>query len=95
MPNDLPTRRERRFRPMTYSLRHRLVAVLRGLGKNRQEIAAETGYSVSHVSRIALMPEALADSRRASSELIRTVTALQRAKLLVGHLGSSSSSDRT
>jgi len=57
MPSTLQTRRKSRFRPTTYSDYHRDVARLTPLGVSRAEIATRTGYSRSHISRIANMPE--------------------------------------
>ena len=57
MPCPLTVRRERAFRPTRYTERHRHVARLLVIGRTRQQIAAATGYSVAHVSRITAMPQ--------------------------------------
>lgn len=61
MPNTLTVRRDRAFRPTRYSERHAQVAALLAAGLRRREVARITGYSCSHVSRIARMPEARRD----------------------------------
>lgn len=81
MPTDLQARRERDFRPMEFTSRHRMVAVLLGLGKTREEIASETGYSPSHVSRIARMPEAREEITRASARLAQSLIVDRAAEL--------------
>jgi DNA-binding NarL/FixJ family response regulator len=73
MPLDLQTRREQGFRPAEFTARHRVVAVLLGLGKTREEVAQQTGYSLSHVSRIARMPEAREEIVRTSARLAQTL----------------------
>lgn len=57
MPSTIAVRRKRGFRPVTYSNRHREVAELLAKGHSQKTIALATGYSRSHVSRIAGMPE--------------------------------------
>ncbi len=81
MSIDLQTRRERGFRPAQFSARHRVVAILFGLGKTREEVARETGYSLSHVSRIARMPEAREEIVRTSARLAQTLTQDRTAAL--------------
>lgn len=81
MPNDLAMRRERGFRPAQFSARHRVVAILLGLGRTRDEIAQETGYSHSHISRIARMPEAREEIARASARLAQAFTQDRTAAL--------------
>jgi hypothetical protein len=57
MPSPLSVRRCRGFRPTVYSERHREVARLLAQGESRATIAQKTGYSVTHISRIAGMRE--------------------------------------
>jgi hypothetical protein len=62
MPTPHEVRRQRGFRPIHYSHRHKLVAVLRALGRTRPEICKLTGFSPWHVSRVAGMEAARRDS---------------------------------
>lgn len=82
MPLDLSTRRERGFRPLRYTPRHRLAVMMYAQGKSRGEIARHTGYSVSHISRIIGMEEARKDIDRAIKELRETVLAQMIAELI-------------
>lgn len=61
MPSPLPLRRARRFRPLVYRDRHRLVATLLALGFSRSDTADIVGYSPSHVSRVASMTRTRSD----------------------------------
>jgi len=58
MPTPIIVRRVRSFRPLRFTARHRQVARLLALGLRQKQVAEITGYSVSHVSRVAAMPEA-------------------------------------
>jgi hypothetical protein len=73
MPVPLDARRDRRFRPVRLTERHRLVAMMRALGKRRDEIAAATGYTPSHVSRVAHMPAVREEVARLSATVARTL----------------------
>ena len=64
MPTPLQVRRQRGFRPISYTSRHRLVTTLRALGQKRSHVARCVGYSPSHVSRITGMAEALEFAER-------------------------------
>lgn len=58
MPSPLHVRRQRQFRPVRYSPRHKQVVTLYALGTRRRKIAQLTGYSIWHISRIIGMQEA-------------------------------------
>lgn len=73
MPSSLDVRRQREFRPLRYSYRHKLVAVLRAISKTRPEISALTGYSRWHVSRVAGMQSAQRDSAQADAAFERAL----------------------
>ena len=86
MPTTLAVRRKRQFRPVSFTARHRLVAKLRAIGKSRNEISRATGYSCSHISRIATMRQAIklqeAVDRQVEAALIERL--LSRVRLGAG-----------
>jgi len=82
MPTPLAVRRERRFRPINYTARHRLVVQLYALGKRREEIAKATGLSVWHISRVLGMTEARADSESMQTWLGQQIVELATRRLL-------------
>ena len=81
MPTDLSVRRERGFRPVAYTERHKLVAILHGLGQSREEIAQLTAYSPSHVSRITHMPEARREAAEISAHLAQELIRVRLAAI--------------
>jgi DNA-binding NarL/FixJ family response regulator len=82
MLTTLTVRRTRGFLPQRYSPRHRAVAELLAAGSKRQTIAELTGYSASHISRIAAMPQVRSEIARilASSAVLRASTTLSRLR---------------
>lgn len=73
MPVPLDARRDRGFRPFRLTERHRLVAMMRAIGKRRAEIATATGYTPSHVSRVAHMPAVREEVARLSATVARSL----------------------
>src|SRR5688572_21672651 len=59
MPSSPSLRRELGFRPEKFSRRHAEVIRLLLAGRTRKEIAFATGYSLTHISRIRAMPQAI------------------------------------
>lgn len=89
MPTTLTRRRALGYRPATYAPRHRVVAALLAAGFDRASVSALTGYSLTHVSRIAGMKSCkheiamrLAKSTlRAIAESVRQLAADQSTKI--------------
>jgi len=81
MPIPLEIRRQRGFRPKSFLPEHRFVAALYAIGKTREEIAEETGYSVWHISRILGMPATVTEVDRISEKISDAVVATWRQKL--------------
>lgn len=64
MPSRIATRRAHGFRPQRYTPRHAEVAALLARGLPRDTVAAVSGYSPGHVSRIARMAGTRGDVAR-------------------------------